>query len=170
MLRVAAAPAILLATATAMMKLSSGDFSDGSVIPTASMATDCGGKNRSPALAWSDEPKNAKSFALIVHDLDAPIPGGFYHWVVYNLPATQHSLAPDAKLGAGQLGETSLGKPGYYGPCPPPGPAHHYVFTLYALDVARVAADAPLTASQLEARVSGHVLGRAVLRGTASHH
>ncbi|MGB8907881.1 MAG: hypothetical protein WCC84_03940, partial [Candidatus Cybelea sp.] len=67
MLRVAAAPAILLAAATAMMKLGSLDFQDGGVVPSASMATDCGGKNRSPALAWRDEPKTAKSFALIVH-------------------------------------------------------------------------------------------------------
>jgi Raf kinase inhibitor-like YbhB/YbcL family protein len=170
MLGVAAAQAILLATATAVMKLSSGDFPDGGVVPSASMATDCGGKNRSPALAWSDRPKAAESFALIVRDPDAPIPGGFYHWVVYNLPATTHGLAVNVTLARDQLGETSLGKPGYYGPCPPPGPAHHYVFTLYALDVAHVAADAPLTASQLEARVAGHVLARAVLRGTASHH
>ena len=168
--RVAAAPAILLAAATAMMKLSSGDFPDKGVIASASMATDCGGKNRSPALAWSDEPKPAKSFALIVHDPDAPIPGGFYHWVVYNLPATAHGLAVNVNLSADQLGESSLGKPGYYGPCPPPGPPHHYIFSLYALDVAHVAADAPLTASQLEARIAGHVLARAVLRGTASHH
>ncbi|MFZ0032885.1 MAG: YbhB/YbcL family Raf kinase inhibitor-like protein [Candidatus Cybelea sp.] len=170
MLRVAAAPAILLAAATAMMKLSSGDFPDNGVIPSASMATDCGGKNRSPALVWSAEPKAAKSFALIVNDPDAPIPGGFYHWVVYNLPATAHGLAVNENLSADQLGESSLGKPGYYGPCPPPGPPHHYVFTLYALDVAHVAAEAPLTAPQLAARVSGHVLARAVLRGTASHH
>jgi Raf kinase inhibitor-like YbhB/YbcL family protein len=170
MLRVAAAPAILLAAATAMMKLGSGDFEDGGVVPSASMATDCGGKNRSPALAWSDQPKAAKSFALIVHDPDAPIPGGFYHWVVYNLPATAHDLVAGVQLAADQLGETSLGRPGYYGPCPPPGRAHHYVFTLYALDVAHVVADAPLTASQLESRVAGHVLARTVLRGTASHH
>lgn len=170
MLRVAAAPAILLAAATAMMKLSSADFAEGGVIPSASMATECGGKDRSPTLAWSDEPKAVKSFALIVHDPDAPMPGGFYHWVVYNLPATTHGLAVNAKLAADQLGDTSLGKPGYYGPCPPPGPAHHYVFTLYALDLAHVAADAPLTASQLDARISGHVLARAVLRGTASRH
>jgi Raf kinase inhibitor-like YbhB/YbcL family protein len=170
MLRVAAVPAILLAAATAMMKLSSGDFPDGGVIPSPAMATECGGKNRSPALAWSDEPKAAKSFALIVHDPDAPMPGGFYHWVVYNLPATVHDLATDVKLRTDQLGETSLGRAEYYGPCPPPGPAHHYVFTLYALDVARIATGTPLTASQLESRVAGHVLARAVLRGTASHH
>jgi Raf kinase inhibitor-like YbhB/YbcL family protein len=169
MLRVAAAPAILLAAATAIMKLSSGDFSDGGAIPSASMAADCGGKNRSPALAWSDAPKTAKSFALIVHDPDAPMPGGFYHWVIYNLPATVHDLTPEVKLSADQLGETSLGKPGYYGPCPPPGPAHHYVFTLYALDVARIATGAPLTGAQLESRVAGHVLARTLLRGTASH-
>lgn len=170
MLRVAAAPAIILAAATATMKLSSGDFTGGGVIPPASMATDCSGKNRSPALAWSDQPKAAKSFALIVHDPDAPIPGGFYHWIVYNLPATAHDLAANVKLAADQLGKTSLGRPGYYGPCPPPGPAHHYVFMLYALDIARIAADAPLTASQLEARVAGHVLASAALTGTASRH
>lgn len=170
MLRVAAAPAIVLAAASAAMQLASGDFSSGGVIPSPSMATDCGGKNQSPALAWRAEPKAAKSFALILHDPDAPVAGGFYHWVIYNLPPTAHGLAANARLAADQLGRTSLGTPGYYGPCPPPGPAHHYIFTLYALDLARISSDAPLTGQQLEARVAGHVLARAVLRGTASHH
>jgi Raf kinase inhibitor-like YbhB/YbcL family protein len=160
----------IVLAAMATMQLYSGDFSAGGVIPRALMAVDCGGQNRSPALEWSDPPKDAKSFALIMHDPDAPIPGGFYHWVVYNLPTTASKLAANAKLSADQLGETSLSKPGYYGPCPPPGPAHHYRFTLYALDLARIAANAPMTATQLEARIEGHVLARAVLEGIAARH
>jgi Raf kinase inhibitor-like YbhB/YbcL family protein len=103
-----------------------------------------------------------------MHDADAPVPGGFYHWVVYNLPAGTHQLAANAKLSPNQIGVTTLAKAGYYGPCPPPGPIHHYTLTLYALDLARIAANVPLTGAQLEQRVSGHVLARAVLLGTAS--
>jgi Raf kinase inhibitor-like YbhB/YbcL family protein len=168
MLHAVTAAGIVLAAAMGTMQLHSSDFTAGGIIPRGLMAVECGGQNRSPALAWSDAPKGAKSFALIMHDPDAPLPGGFYHWVVYNLPAGTHMLGANAKLDADQLGETSLGKPGYYGPCPPPGPAHHYSFTLYALDVARLAADAPLSATQLEARIEGHVLARATLEGIES--
>src|SRR6516162_6234285 len=126
MVRAAAIAAVLVATSSAGMQLRSSDFSAGARLPKVLMASDCGGENRSPALTWTNAPRNAKSFALIVHDADAPIPGGFYHWVVYNLsPATQR-LAGNAKLSSNQLGDTSAGRPGYYGPCPPPGPAHHY--------------------------------------------
>jgi Raf kinase inhibitor-like YbhB/YbcL family protein len=170
MLRIIATLGIVLAAATPAMVLESRDFPPGGAIPSESMATDCGGQNRSPELAWTDAPKGAKSFALIVHDPDAPIPGGFFHWVVYNLPVTTHRLDADAKLAADQLGKTSRGGVGYYGPCPPPGPTHHYAFTLLALDVPRIPARAPLTASALGALVTGHVLARAVLQGTASRH
>ena len=56
---------------------------------SAFMATECGGAE--PDAASHLEPAlrpDVKSFAVIMHDPDAPIPGGFYHWVVYNLPAT----------------------------------------------------------------------------------
>jgi Raf kinase inhibitor-like YbhB/YbcL family protein len=168
MLRLLATTTIILAAATAM-RLQSADFSEGGVIPTGAMAADCGGQNRSPELSWNAVPRGVKSYALIVHDPDAPLPGGFYHWVVYNLPATTRRLEAGARLASSQLGETSLGKPEYYGPCPPPGPAHHYAFTLYALDLARIAADAPLSAAQLEHRIAGHVIATAALHGMASH-
>jgi Raf kinase inhibitor-like YbhB/YbcL family protein len=170
MVRLLAATGIVLASAIGTMQVRSSDFSDGSVIPTRAMAPECGGENRSPQLAWSGVPQGTKSFALIVHDLDAPMPGGFYHWVVYNLPATTRELAANAKLGPDKLGETSAGDAGYYGPCPPPGPTHHYTFTLYALDIAHISAVAPLTATQLQARIQTHVLARGLLRGTETHH
>ena len=116
--------AVLLAAGYGPIQVSSSDFSDGGTIPAAAMARDCGGANRSPQIAWSGVPHATKSFALIVHDPDAPVTGGFYHWVVYNLPAATLTLPANAKLDVKQLGETSAGSPGYYGPCPLPVPTH----------------------------------------------
>ena len=121
-----------------------------------------------PRLTWSGVPAGVKSFAIVLHDPDAPVPGGFYHWVVYNLPAAARSLKSNPGLPTSELGETSVGKQGYFGPCPPPNSTHHYVFTLYALDIAHVPASPPLTAAQLEHRIAGHIIASAVLRGTAS--
>jgi Raf kinase inhibitor-like YbhB/YbcL family protein len=160
---------LIVAAVTTTMQIHSSDFSPDGAIPLRAMATDCGGKNRSPGLSWSAVPSTAKSFALVVHDPDAPLPGGFYHWVVYNIPASARGLAANETLAKSRLGLTSRGEAGYYGPCPPPGPAHHYFFTLYALDFGRIAAGSPLTAPQLEARIKGHVQARAVIEGTASH-
>lgn len=162
--------AVLLAAATAVMELHSGDFTNGGAIPLALMSTDCGGKNRTPSLIWMNAPKGTRSFALVEHDPDAAalISGGFDHWVLYNLPAQTHELAGNASISAQRVGLSSTGKAAYYGPCPPSGPAHHYVFTLYALDVAQISADAPLSASQLRQRIGGHILARATLEATAA--
>lgn len=160
--------AAVVTAATGTMQLHSADFSGRAALAQVFMATDCGGRNRSPQLTWTNPPGEVKSFALVMHDADAPISGGFYHWVVYNLPASTRELASGAALHADQLGNTSLGKPGYYGPCPPPGPAHHYTWTLYALGVERIAAGTPLDNAQLQKQIEGHVLARAVLEATAS--
>ncbi|MBV8118118.1 MAG: YbhB/YbcL family Raf kinase inhibitor-like protein, partial [Candidatus Eremiobacteraeota bacterium] len=141
------------------MKLQSADFAAGGTIPKTFMAGDCGGSNRPPSLRWSAAPAGTKSFALVLRDPDAPIPGGFNHWVVYDIAAAATSLGPALPAGARE-GLRSTGKSGYYGPCPPPGPAHHYIFTLYALDVGQIAAAVP-TAAQLAAKMQGHVLARA---------
>lgn len=98
----------------------------------------CTGLNQSPALAWEGAPAGTKSFALVAHDPDAPTGTGWYHWLVYNLPADKNVLAAGANkaLPAGaKEAFTDFGSTGYGGPCPPPGPEHHYNFTVYALDV-----------------------------------
>ncbi|MBV8154884.1 MAG: YbhB/YbcL family Raf kinase inhibitor-like protein [Candidatus Eremiobacteraeota bacterium] len=159
--------AVLLAAVTAMT-LESADFAPGGTIPVASMAADCGGRNRTPVLRWSNPPANAKSFALVMRDPDAPVAGGFYHWVLYDVPPAARAIGSGGVAGS-RTGIATTGQAAYYGPCPPPGPAHHYIFTLYALDVVRVADDAPLTAAQLEKRIGGHVLARGTLTATAAH-
>ncbi len=95
------------------------------------------GENVSPALSWTKAPGEAKSFAIICHDPDAPLVKdgqyGYVHWVLYNLPASTSSLAEGAKEGT--AGVNDSGSQGYTGPMPPPGHGvHHYFFSLLAFD------------------------------------
>ena len=124
----------------------------------------CGGSNISPELHWRGAPRGTHSFALILHDPDAPVPGGFYHWVAYNIPAGVHELAAGVRLAPDRLGITSWNEAAYGGPCPPPGPAHHYVFTLYALDTAHIAGE-HLSAQELQQAMARHTLARAAVTG-----
>src|SRR6476620_3340995 len=102
----------------------------------------CSGDNLSPALSWSGEPAGTKSFALLVHDPDAPTGGaGWWHWIVYDIPAGTDRLARGAAREDGSAmppGAASVAKDygtkGYGGPCPPEDDkTDHNKFTLYAL-------------------------------------
>lgn len=133
----------------------------------------CAGQNISPALQWRNAPTGTQSFALQVYDPDAPSGSGFWHWGVYDMPAATTALAQgagnsSATLPAGAYGGntdfmdtgTTGGNGNYGGPCPPAGDAaHHYIFTLYALDVPHVdaAAGIPKTGT---AGLFGFALGR----------
>lgn len=100
----------------------------------------CSGSNVSPQLSWENAPKGTQSFAVTMYDKDAPTGSGWWHWVVFNIPAS----ATELKAGAGDASKdltpagtvqslTDFGKPGYGGPCPPPGAPHQYLITVYAL-------------------------------------
>jgi Raf kinase inhibitor-like YbhB/YbcL family protein len=158
---------MLLAALT--FTLASSTFQPNTTMPIHTVYTQCGGTNVSPELHWHGAPKNTKSFALIVHDPDAPAPGGWYHWVVYNLPASTHQLVQGATLPVTEIGNSSFGSAGYGGPCPPPGKAHHYHFTLYALNVPAVRG-ASLTGPQLEREIAGHILAKTTLTGLYQTH
>jgi Raf kinase inhibitor-like YbhB/YbcL family protein len=115
----------------------------------------CTGDNKSLAVSWTGAPRDTKSFAVIVHDPDAPTGVGFFHWTVFNLPASTTRLDLGAsgagiKKAGGVEGYTDFGRSGYGGPCPPPGPAHRYIVTVYALKVPRLeGADATSTGALL---------------------
>lgn len=100
----------------------------------------CKGQNVSPELHWQGAPDGTKSFAITVYDPDAPTGSGWWHWVVYNVPPDTHEIPTGASgtnmPGGAVEGRTDFGSHGYGGPCPPKGAkAHHYQFTVYALDV-----------------------------------
>lgn len=134
----------------------------------------CQGGNVSPALSWSGAPAGTQSFALLVHDPDAPTGGaGWWHWVVYDIPASATGVAqgagtPDgAALPTGsKQGVTDFGSAGWGGPCPPQGDAkHHYHFTLHALKVAKLDIPAGATAALIGYMVNANSLGKAELMG-----
>ncbi len=132
----------------------------------------CKGKNLSPELHWSGAPEGTKSFALMVHDPDAPTGSGFWHWIVYNIPADVDHLAAEAgdpkkpglPKGAVQ-GRTDFGTVGYGGPCPPPGKPHHYHFKLFALKVPKLEVPADATAAMIGFNVNANKLAEADLVG-----
>jgi Raf kinase inhibitor-like YbhB/YbcL family protein len=120
-----------------------GTFADAQVLN----GFGCTGANQSPGLSWTEVPAGTQSFALTMFDPDAPTGSGWWHWIVVNIPASATTLPAgasgnQARMPAGaQETRTDFGKPGYGGPCPPPGAPHRYVFTLYALKVPKLDLD-----------------------------
>ena len=154
-----------IVVAAAAFSLTSPAFKDGGSIPS-KYTCDAGQTNPSPALAWSDAPANTKSFALIMHDPDAPMAGGFTHWVLFDIPATTKQLPEGFQPGSvGVSGTSGFRRAGYGGPCPPSG-SHHYHFMLSALDVPTLGLQASATKGDVEKAMQGHVVGTAELVGT----
>jgi Raf kinase inhibitor-like YbhB/YbcL family protein len=160
-------PTFTLSTlALLMFQLSSPQFEQGATLPQelAYNRSGCTGRNISPSLAWSGAPHDAKSLALIVFDPDAGKGRGWTHWVAYGIDPTTNALRPGAHPPKG--GKNSWGDTVYDGPCPPPGdPPHHYVFTLYALDLSPDALKPGLDRPALLAAIKDHTLATAELIG-----
>jgi hypothetical protein len=159
------------------MTLTSPDIKEGAAIANEQVfkGFGCTGSNISPALTWSDAPKGTKSFAVTTYDPDAPSGSGWWHWVVFNIPADAGGLpkgAGDPKKhlmpkGAIQS-RTDFGTDGYGGPCPPPGDKpHRYQFTVFALDVDKLpdAKDHSASAALVGFDLNSHTLAKATLTG-----
>jgi Raf kinase inhibitor-like YbhB/YbcL family protein len=168
---------ILLATAgvvdAAAFTLTSTSFKPNAQIPEKMVANTfgCAGENVSPALEWKNPPAGTKSFALMVHDPDAPTGGaGFWHWIVFNIPPDATGLPEGAGSAAGTglpkgavQWNTDFGTVGWGGPCPPPGPKHKYNFTLYALKVDKIDVPAGASPAVVGFNVTSNALGKAKL-------
>jgi len=117
----------------------------------------------------------------------------FFHWILVDLPRTTTAIArgahSDEVIPRGKSGPTAPGGGrhgindytawfandlemfgdyyGYDGPCPPWNDelVHRYVFTLYALDVARLELPARFTGTEARAAMRGHVLAEATISG-----
>jgi Raf kinase inhibitor-like YbhB/YbcL family protein len=152
------------------MKLHSASFNDHERIPE---VYTCEGKDVSPHLAWSDAPRDTRSFALVVEDPDAPA-GTYRHWGVYDIPAEMTHIDEGfsgedaANVGAKQV-LNDFGHAGYGGPCPPPGHGeHHYRFELLALDVEHLDLPRGADVRALLNTAHPHILSRARLEATYS--
>jgi len=131
----------------------------------------CEGKNISPALEWKNAPQGVKSFAVTVYDPDAPTGSGWWHWVIFNIPAGVNSLPENAgNPGAGLAPKESIqsmtdfGKPGFGGACPPKGDKpHRYIFTVHALKVDKLPLEAAAPAAMVGFFLNQNSLGKATL-------
>jgi Raf kinase inhibitor-like YbhB/YbcL family protein len=147
------------------MLLTSPSFENNAAIPK---KFSCEGGNINPELQIQNVPAGTKSLALIVHDPDAPIEGGFTHWVIWNIDPAQPFIKEESVPPGAVEGMNGAKKIGYMGPCPPPGHGtHHYQFRLYALD-SRL--DLPLTTTviELDAEIKKHLLESTDLVGLYS--
>jgi Raf kinase inhibitor-like YbhB/YbcL family protein len=127
-----------------------------------------GGDGVSPALEWSGAPDGTVSYAIICNDPDAPLIGGFTHWVIYGIPGDTSGLEEGATTGF-IAGANGLGELSWTPASPPPGHGtHYYYFHLYALG-SKVSLEPGLTAEQLLARIDESVTVQARLVGTFSN-
>lgn len=152
--------------------VTSEDITDGGQLAKAQVSgiMGAGGEDVSPQLSWSGFPETTKSFAVTVYDPNAPTAGGFWHWAVYNIPASVTSLPSGAGGDDGGLPDGAVtltgdgGAARYIGAAPPPGHGeHHYHTVVHAVDVESL--DLPDNASPgfLGFNLFSHTLGRATL-------
>ena len=118
----------------------------------------------------------------------------FYHWVLIDLPASVNAVeagqfssevtpcgkaGPGAPLGARQgvndytawfAADPDMRGDyyGYDGPCPPWNDlrVHRYMYTVYALDIAKLPIEGKFTGAQALEAMKGHILGQAGISGT----
>lgn len=126
------------------------------------------GLNKSPQFSFNNAPSNTQSFALIMFDLDAP-EKNFVHWIIFNIPADlaeiQQDISNDISIQNGiKQGTNGTGEIDYFGPCPPPGETHRYVFKAFALDAALTLEDGA-TEKQLVRAMKGHIVGKGKIVG-----
>src|SRR5512145_2961605 len=167
----AAAPAL----AAGKFTLTSADVKPGKTLSDQQVFNGfgCSGANVSPELSWANAPRDTKSFVVTVYDPDAPTGSGWWHWVVYDIPATATELAQGAGSGKSALpqgavqGRTDYGAPGFGRACPPPGDKpHRYIFTVYALKIEKPDATPDASAALIGFMTRANSLGSATFTAT----
>ncbi len=159
----------------APLEVRSPDFDDGAPLPVWARARDAGGEDLSPELRWIGAPDATRSFVVRMFDPDAPTMSGFWHWAVYDLPATSDRLPRGAGTPASGLlpaGAVTVANEmraeEYTGAAPPSGHGEHrYFFVVSALDVERLGVPAGATPAVLGFLLREHELARGMTMGTS---
>jgi Raf kinase inhibitor-like YbhB/YbcL family protein len=161
------------ASADSGLQLTSSDVQEGKGLGAAQVfkGYGCTGGNASPALTWRNLPAGTKSVAVTVFDPDAPTGSGFWHWLVYDIPAGASGLpagATAATLPKGAVqGKNDFGLAEYCGACPPAGDKpHRYVFTVFALKVEHLGVAPDATAAMIGFNLNAQALAKATLTAT----
>lgn len=151
-------------------EVTSTDVADGETLksPQVSGIFGAGGEDVSPQLSWSGFPEGTKSFAVTVYDPDAPTAAGFWHWAVFDIPASVTELptgAGDAQGSGLPEGAKQLTVDGgvrqYLGAAPPPGHGHHrYFVVVHAVDVEHLDVPEDATPTILGFNLFSHTIGR----------
>ena len=141
------------------MKLLSPQFQDNENIP---VIYTCDGEGINPPLVISDVPEQAKSLILICTDPDSPS-GDFIHWILWNIDPNISEIKENSIPYNVVEGLTSIGKPGFVGPCPNSG-KHHYIFTIFALDL-KLNLNSTSDISMLKNTIQNHILEQTELIG-----
>jgi len=149
-----------------------GDYLGNDFVLSADFGFSCAGANKSPHLRWSGAPEGTKSFAVTCYDPDAPTGSGFWHWLVVNIPPNINELALGAGSAVGTLPagalqtRTDFGKPGYGGPCSPPGShPHRYPFTVFAVKADKLPVAADTSAAIVGFNLNFNTLAQATIMG-----
>jgi Raf kinase inhibitor-like YbhB/YbcL family protein len=161
------------------LQLTSSAFADGTMIPDKYTCSPDGktmtqpANMTSPPLSWVNPPAGTQSFVLLLHDPDAHAGKSRYditHWMIFNISGDATSLPEGVKADStvGMQATNTMRQPSYFGPCAPPGPAHHYTFELLALD-AKLDLPAGASRDDVMKAVDGHVLTGTVLIGLFHH-
>lgn len=166
-----------LLPSVAAFDVTSTDVTDGAQLPQAQVLNGMGasGQNISPQLSWSGAPEGTESYVVTCFDPDAPVPSGFWHWAVVNLPASVTSLdagagTSDGTLPGGFHVANDLGMKAYAGAAPPAGDGNHrYYFVVHAVDVDALEVDGSVTPTVVSFNLAFHTLGRAIITPVFGH-
>ncbi len=155
------------------LEVTSTDMREGEMLAAAQVFNGfgCQGQNVSPQVAWRNAPPGTRSFAVTLYDPDAPTGSGWWHWTVFNIPASTTSLPAGAgaagsrQLPAGAVqGRTDFGAPGFGGACPPAGAQpHRYQLTVWALNTDKLPLDEQASGALVGFMLNAHSLGQARL-------
>ena len=164
---------LLSSTAAADFKVTSSDITGGEIMSSAQefKGFGCDGDNLSPQLSWTYGPENTKSYAITAYDPDAPTGSGWWHWLVFNIPADVHELPTGAGSSEGEAlpdgamqSRTDYGSVGFGGACPPRGDqAHRYQFTVFALDTEKLDLEPDSSGALVGYFLNSHALQKTTL-------